>query len=326
MCPEAKSDAKVPSAKSDSGSQTGGKRHRRFVTTSAISAAAIKISKTRMEINVVTAAALTRYSGTSLRRSQFMTDAHMIRLFQVHMADTTVLTVEKLSVTLDGLQVLHNVSFTLKQGEAFAVLGPNGAGKTVLFRAMLGLVPHTGLVQWSPGVKIGYVPQRFSVDRSAPISAMEFFLLQSRDFWRPSAAFTSQLGQELESMGLKPGVLKKGLGELSGGETQRVLIASALLQKPSVLLLDEPTAAVDAGLEETVYTLLHRVQMERGTALLLISHDLSVVYRYAQRVLCLNKSVVCQGPPVEALNPEALATLYGEAGFYQHEHGPAHEH
>jgi zinc transport system ATP-binding protein len=242
------------------------------------------------------------------------------------MADTTVLTVENLSVTLDGLPVLQNVSFTLQHGEAFAVIGPNGAGKTVLFRALLGLLPHTGLVEWRPDVKIGYVPQRFSIDRSAPISAMEFFLLQSPNFWRPGPAFTNQLDQELKSMGLGPGVLKKGLGELSGGETQRVLIASALLQKPSVLLLDEPTAAVDAGFEETVYTLLHRVQIERGTALLLISHDLSVVYRYAQRVLCLNKSVVCQGPPVEALNPQALATLYGEASFYQHEHGPGHGH
>jgi zinc transport system ATP-binding protein len=242
------------------------------------------------------------------------------------MSDEPVLTVEALSVTLDGLSVIHNVSFTLKPGEALAVLGPNGAGKTVLFRALLGLLPHTGLVQWRPDVKIGYVPQRFSVDRSAPISTMEFFLLQSPSFWRPSAAFTNQLDQELRLMGLDGRVLGKGLGELSGGETQRVLIASALLQKPSVLLLDEPTAAVDAGFEDTVYALLHRVQIERGTALLLISHDLSVVYRYAQRVLCLNKSVVCQGSPVEALNPQALATLYGEAGFYQHDHGAGHEH
>jgi len=236
------------------------------------------------------------------------------------MNDDTVLSVEDLSVTMDGLPVLQKVSFTLKQGEALAVIGPNGAGKTVLFRALLGQLPHSGLVQWQRDVNIGYVPQRFSIERSAPISAMEFFLLQSPDFWRPSPAFTGQLDQELKLMGLDPGVLRKGLGELSGGETQRVLIASALLQKPSVLLLDEPTAAVDAGFEETVYALLHRVQVERGTALLLISHDLSVVYRYAQRVLCLNKSVVCQGTPVDALNPQALATLYGEAGFYHHEH------
>jgi zinc transport system ATP-binding protein len=236
------------------------------------------------------------------------------------MTDDTVLSVEGLSIELDGQALLQNVSFTLKQGEALAVIGPNGAGKTVLFRSLLGLLPYAGRVEWRPGVKIGYVPQRFSVDRSAPISAMEFFLLQSPNFWRPSRVFKRQLDEELKLMGLDGRVLRKGLGELSGGETQRVLIAAALLEKPSVLLLDEPTAAVDAGFEETVYALLHRVQMERGTALLLISHDLSVVYRYAQRVLCLNKSVVCQGSPVEALNPQALATLYGEASFYHHEH------
>jgi zinc transport system ATP-binding protein len=236
------------------------------------------------------------------------------------MTDDIVLTVEDLSLSLDGQPVLQNVSFTLKQGEALAVIGPNGAGKTLLFRSLLGLLPYTGEVRWRPDVKIGYVPQRFSVDRSAPISAMEFFLLQSPNFWRPSAAFRHRLDQELKLMGLDRRVLRKALGELSGGETQRVLIASALLEKPSVLLLDEPTAAVDAGFEETVYALLHRVQMERGTALLLISHDLSVVYRYAQRVLCLNKNVVCQGTPVDALNPQALATLYGEASFYHHEH------
>ena len=231
-----------------------------------------------------------------------------------------VLNVEDLSVTLDGVSVLQNVSFSLQKGASFAVIGPNGAGKTMLFRALLDLVPHTGVVEWQPGVKIGYVPQRFTVERSAPISTMEFFLLQSAHFWRPDAAFRRGLDQELRSMGLSPEVLRKGLGELSGGETQRVLIASALLRKPDVLLLDEPTAAVDAGFEETVYALLHRVQKERGTAMLLISHDLTVVYRYADRVLCLNKSVVCQGRPVEALNPDALATLYGETSFYHHEH------
>jgi zinc transport system ATP-binding protein len=236
------------------------------------------------------------------------------------MPDDTVLTVEDLSVTLDDQPVLQNISFTLKQGEALAVIGPNGAGKTVLFRALLGLLPHTGVAEWRGGVRIGYVPQRFAVDRSAPISTLEFFLLQSPGFWRPRAGFKAQLEQELKRMGLDRRVLRKSLGELSGGETQRVLIASALLEKPDVLLLDEPTAAVDAGFEETVYALLHRVQTERGTALLLISHDLSVVYRYAQRVLCLNKTVLCQGAPLDALNPQALATLYGESSFYHHEH------
>jgi ABC-type Mn2+/Zn2+ transport system ATPase subunit len=93
-----------------------------------------------------------------------------------------------------------------------------------------------------------------------------------------------------------------------------------MLRHPGVLLLDEPTAGVDAGFEDTIYSLLHRMQAERGTSILLISHDLSVVYRYAHHVLCLNTKVVCQGSPREALNPAALAALYGESGYYRHEH------
>lgn len=235
------------------------------------------------------------------------------------MADDITLTVTNLSVALDGVQILRDISFTVRQGEALAVIGPNGAGKTVLFRALLGLLPHTGTVSWRQGAKIGYVPQRFSVDRSAPITAMEFFLLQSPNFWHPRAEFVSHLDHELTLVGLDRSVLQKNLGELSSGQTQRLLIAWAMLQHPDALLLDEPTAGVDAGFEDTIYSLIRRVQTERGTTVLLISHDLSVVYRYAQTVLCLNKSVVCQGPPVEALSPEALAVLYGDTGYYRHD-------
>ncbi len=240
------------------------------------------------------------------------------------MPDEAILTVRDLSVTLGQSQILRNVSFSVKPGEAVAVIGPNGAGKTVLFRALLGLVPSTGTVAWRQGVKIGYVPQRFSVDLSAPITAMEFFLLQAPGFWRPGAAFVNHLEHELTLVGLDKSVLRQNLGNLSGGQTQRLLIAWAMLPHPDVLLLDEPTAGVDAGFEENLYTLLHRIQADRGTALLLISHDLSVVYRYAQYVVCLNKTVVCHGPPVEALNPAALTALYGDAGFYRHEHAPGH--
>jgi zinc transport system ATP-binding protein len=240
------------------------------------------------------------------------------------MSDQNILAVKDVCVTLDGVEAVRNVSFSVKEGDAIAVIGPNGAGKTVLFRALLGLLAYKGDIIWRPGAKIGYVPQRFSVDPSAPITAMEFFLLQSTSFWRPTGDFIHHLDHELSLMGLEQGILRKGLGELSGGETQRLLIAWAMLRHPDILLLDEPTAGVDAGFEDTIYSLLHRLQAERGTALLLISHDLSVVYRYAQHVVCLNKSVVCQGRPVEALNPAALTALYGESGYYRHDHGAGH--
>lgn len=236
------------------------------------------------------------------------------------MPDQSILKVERLSVTLDEVEVLHDVSFHLDQGEAVAVIGPNGAGKTVMFRTLLGLLPHTGTIVWGPGIKIGYVPQRFSVDRSAPITVMEFFLLESPRFWRPSSSFISHVDEELKLVGLDKTILKKALGELSGGQTQRVLIAWALLGHPDALLLDEPTAGVDIGFEHSVYELLHKIQTERGTALLLISHDLNVVYRYAQHVVCLNKTVVCQGRPSDTLNEAALSALYGESGYYLHDH------
>lgn len=240
------------------------------------------------------------------------------------MVDGISLAVTNLSVVLDGVEILSNISFVVRQGEALAVIGPNGAGKTVLFRALLGLLPHTGTVRWRPGAKIGYVPQRFSVDRSAPVTALEFFLLQSPGFWRPGREFVTQLNHELTLVGLERSVLQKSLGSLSSGQTQRLLIAWAMLQHPGVLLLDEPTAGVDAGFEDTIYSLIHRVQTERGTTVLLISHDLSVVYRYAQNVLCINKSIVCQGSPVEVLNPDALAVLYGDTGYYRHDPDVTH--
>jgi zinc transport system ATP-binding protein len=230
-----------------------------------------------------------------------------------------MLSVKNLSVTLDGQQVLGNTSFAVKEGEALAVIGPNGAGKTVLFRALLGLLPYDGEIHWRPGIRIGYVPQKFFVDRSTPITVLEFFLLKSHRFWMPEKAFLNDLAGELARIGLERSVLKKMLGELSGGHTQRVLIAWAMLHHPDVLLLDEPTAGIDIGFEETMYSVIDRVRKERGTTILLISHDLSVVYRYAENVLCLNKSVVCQGHPAETLDQKALQRLYGESGYYLHE-------
>jgi len=230
----------------------------------------------------------------------------------------TILAVDKLSVTLDGVRVLSNVSFSVRDGEALAVIGPNGAGKTVLFRALLGLIRHEGRVQWRPGVRIGYVPQKFFIERATPVTALEFFLLNSPRFWRPSKQFLRNVEEEVTRMGLEKNILRKKVGELSGGQTQRLLIAWALLQQPDVLLLDEPTAGVDVSFEETIYALIRRIQLERHKTILLISHDLSIVYSYVQNVICLNKTVVCQGPPVEVLTPEALASVFGATGVYPH--------
>ena len=91
-----------------------------------------------------------------------------------------------------------------------------------------------------------------------------------------------------------------------------------MLNHPDVLLFDEPTAGIDIGAEETIYTILHKLQKERGTTILLISHDLNIVYRYADNVLCVNKAMICHGKPEDVLNPKELSHIYGEGGFYHH--------
>jgi ABC-type Mn2+/Zn2+ transport system ATPase subunit len=115
-------------------------------------------------------------------------------------------------------------------------------------------------------------------------------------------------------------MLKTPVGHLSGGQFQRGLIGFALIGNPNVLLLDEPTASIDESGEEHIYELIHRLQEQFKLAVITVSHDLSFVYRYATKVLCLNRRSVCMGTPREALTPEVLEQLYGPShGYYQHD-------
>lgn len=236
----------------------------------------------------------------------------------IEMEHNNILEVHNLSITLDQEEILRDISFSVKKGEALAVIGPNGAGKTMLFRALLGLVPYVGEVNWQKGVRIGYVPQKLAIEKSLPFTVKEFFLLKAKHFWFPPREFTAHLQHELSLVGLPNSILDAQLGDLSGGQLQRVLISWALVSHPDVLLFDEPTAGIDIGAEETIYNIIHRLQDERGTTVLLISHDLNVVYRYAQNVLCINKKMICHGHPQEVLKTEDLSRIYGEGGYYHH--------
>jgi zinc transport system ATP-binding protein len=214
----------------------------------------------------------------------------------------------------------------VKKGEALAIIGPNGAGKTMLFRALLGLVPNGNAVSWSPDARIGYVPQKFSIHHQSPLTVKEFFLLQSDTFWYASKDTLTHLDHELGLVGLANNILDKPIHALSGGQLQRALIAWAMLRHPNVLLFDEPTTGIDIGAEETIYNLIHRLQDERGIAVLLISHDLNIIYKYAQNVICINKEMVCHGAPHDVLTPKELSSLYGDGAFYHHMNIKPHAH
>lgn len=235
---------------------------------------------------------------------------------------SSLLSVQNLNVRFGATQVLSDISFEVKKGDVVAIIGPNGAGKTVLFRALLDLIPFEGVVAWRAGVKIGYVPQKLSVEKDLPLSVREFLRLKG--------ASDEEIYESLRDVGLLKGhdqhhwehhFLNAKLGQISGGEFQRVLIAYALINHPDVLLFDEPTAGIDIGGEETIYSLLEELHKKHGLTIVLITHDLNIIYRYAGKVLCLNKEKVCYGTPKESLTPKVLEELYGtKVALYPHVH------
>ena len=229
----------------------------------------------------------------------------------------TILSVTDLTVQLDGRTILSDLSFELAEGDLLAVIGPNGAGKTVLLRALLRMLPHRGEIQWTKGVRIGYVPQRVAADRQLPLSALDLLTAKAR-FLGLGQKEICRIASAAE---LTPELLNTNLGILSGGQFQKVLMALALLGEPDVILFDEPTASLDELTEERVYELLHRLMEQTRVSVILVSHDLSVVYRYATRVLCIGKGAPCFGPPKEVLTPAALEALYSAPPkYYQHLH------
>ena len=231
-----------------------------------------------------------------------------------------ILEVKNLSVNFDNQEVLKDISFSVNEGDVLAIIGPNGAGKSVLFRALLGLIPFGGEIKWRENAQIGYVPQKLFEKAELPLTVKEFFVLKSRNLFFRDRWIIESISHELKSVGLNQEILGQQLANLSRGQFQRVLIAWAILKHPSTLLFDEPTAGIDLAGEDTVYNLLRRLRDERGMTILIISHDLNIVYRYADKVLCLNKEMLCFGAPQDALTGEQIGRLYGEGVFNHHEH------
>ena len=229
------------------------------------------------------------------------------------MQSDLILKVTDLDVELEGEKIINNLSFEVKRGDILTILGPNGAGKTVLLKTLLGLLPHGGEIKWKKNIKISYVPQRLPFIKDAPLSVKDFLKLKK--------SFDKEIKETLNSIGFKESLLEKKVGDLSSGLFQRILVAWSLIGNPQVLLFDEPTTGIDIEGEETVYRLLARLKRERELTILLVTHDLSVVYTFSNYVICLNKQPICYGFPQEVLTPENLQKLYGEeVKYYRHKH------
>jgi zinc/manganese transport system ATP-binding protein len=251
------------------------------------------------------------------------------------MTETALLELDDVSVRLGGRQILGDVRFTVRPGEFAGIIGPNGAGKTTLLRVILGLIPAAGgqlLLDGEPrrgGAKnhkttVGYVPQKLNIDADVPLRARDVVSL-GLDGHRLGFSFPSRQRRVLVDKALADvgatGYANARVGELSGGEQQRVMIAHALISSPRLLLLDEPLANLDLKSEQEIVTLLGKLAREQEIAVLLSAHDMNPLMGFMDRIIYVANGKVATGTTDEVVTSEGLTKLYGHHVDVLHVHG-----
>jgi zinc/manganese transport system ATP-binding protein len=252
-----------------------------------------------------------------------------------------ILKVEGLTVYQGSYLAVRDVSFEIMPGTDTAIVGPNGAGKSTLVKAVLDLIPRTsGKIEvfgrpltrlGSLRHLLGYMAQNFLFDRSFPISVKELVGLGWIRQNQKHNSFFSRIGQHNREKSADVAqalrrtdtyhLQNQAIGTLSGGQIKRVLLAYCLVMPRKLLILDEAFAGVDMQGAADFYVLLNELKQQEGWTVLQVSHDIDMVSRHCDRVLCLNQTVVCTGKPEVALSPQNLLATYGP-GFsrYQHRH------
>ena len=232
------------------------------------------------------------------------------------------LRVQDLSVRIGNNIIIEDVNLHVHCGEMVALIGPNGAGKSTLIKAILGQQPYDGVISFSvPGqrnrkLKIGYVPQSPSFDAGDSVTVADLFaccMSKRPAFLGLSKAMREDILMCLERV-RSENLIDKRVGTLSGGELQRVLLALALEPLPNLLILDEPLSGVDVEGMETLMDMLDEIRQTYDLSILMITHDFSMLSRYADQVVLLNKRPLCQGTPFEVLNSDAFREAFHRKG------------
>lgn len=251
----------------------------------------------------------------------------------------TVLTVEGLTVCRDTRVAVRDVSFTLMESTDVAIVGPNGAGKSTLVQAILGILPRqsgqvfvlgqrltsSGYLPQTVRQQLAYLPQNFLLDRRIPITAQELVGLG----WERLGLQWPWVGRRDRHCAVREALSRvdgwhlrdQFVSSLSGGETKRVLLAYCLVRPRRLLILDEAPSGLDVQSESDFYHLLYELKQDQGWAILQISHDLDMVRKHCDRVLCMNRTLRCEGVPDHALSADSLSAAYGsEFVRYRHHH------
>ena len=235
-----------------------------------------------------------------------------------------LITLNNISLSHNGKNVLDDVSFKLHEGEFITLIGPNGAGKSSLIKVLLGVIKQdSGDITYTDNIRLGYTPQTFSANPFIPISVKDFLTLNQK----LDSEFTLKT---FELTGIKD-LLKFPLKNLSGGELQKVLLTRALLNKPNVLILDEPAQNLDVDGQMQLYKLIQDIHQQQNCAVLMVSHDLHRVMKESTQVLCLYHHICCEGLPESILKDEKFNDLFADQindlmATYEHHHNHHHEH
>ena len=228
--------------------------------------------------------------------------------------------IENFNVAIGKAQILQDVNIHIHCGELTALIGTNGAGKSTLLKAILGEVKHSGRLKYfdAKGVRsghpsIGYVPQYLNFDLSTPTSVLDVFMacLTKIPSWLINTpSIRNRVSQSLERVKAAH-LIDRRLGALSGGELQRILLALALDPIPDLLLLDEPVSGIDQNGLELFYNIVSELRENYDLSIILVSHDLGLVEKYADRVILLDRTVICNGTPGEVFKDDRTRKAFG---------------
>ncbi len=251
-----------------------------------------------------------------------------------------LLRLDGISVRLSGREILNDVSFAIRPGEFTGLIGPNGAGKTTILRVILGLQPPSsgtvtvaGAEPGRPGPRtwrrhrgpvVGYVPQKLLIEPDMPLRVRDVVAL-GIDGNRLGIPFPSRARRDLVAETLRAvgadGYANARVGELSGGEQQRVMIAQALISSPALLLLDEPLANLDIRSAQGIVAVLARLAHEQGIAILISAHDMNPLAQVMDRIVYVAAGGAAVGTSEEVLRTDVLSNLYGQHVDVLHVHG-----
>lgn len=229
--------------------------------------------------------------------------------------------INNMSVKFGNEQVLKNVNIHVHCGELTVIIGRNGAGKSTLLKAILGEIKHTGNISFvdmkdnlAKRIKIGYVPQSINIEKHMPTTVYDLFascICHIPVFLKKDKKIYNEIKEQLKLFGAEK-LIDKSIGDLSGGELQRVLLSIATKPTPNLLILDEPVSGIDKNGTRDFYQLVNELKTKYDMSILLVSHDLELVKKYADRVILLDRQVVKEGTPNEVFESLEFKNYFGE--------------